>query len=251
MLGAMRLHHVEQVDRHGVEYIHKRRRLMAGLIIPPGNLYFRITGNPSEVLSRGRWLEWERSVDAATGRRWLASGETDRRGLWYRRAPGISLRQLLADDALTLEQKFEAIGWSMVALRGLHACSADWGDGLQQSLSHGDATSANVIVDLDARTADWIDFETRHLPGIPELDRQADDLRALLDSAAVHLPAACYPRLAEVLVDAVRDEALLAHLAERIAEGGRASTAAQLAQAPLAWSAAQALRTALAYALAK
>ena len=250
-LGAIRLHRVERVCIEGVEYIRKQRRLAAALLIPLGNAYLRISGNPSVVLSRTRWFAWERAVDEAAGRRLLANVETDPRSLWCRRVPGVSLQQLLADDALALEQKFAAFDWSIATLRTLHACSADWGDGMHQSISHGDATSANVIVDLDAGAACWIDFETRHLPGIPELERHADDLRALIDSAALYLPAPYYPRLAEVLVDAVRDEALLARMAERIADDWRAPTVAQLAQTPLAWCAAQALRTALAHVLAK
>jgi hypothetical protein len=251
ILGAIRLHRVERVWIEGAELIRKRRRLAAALIIPPGNVYLRMMGNPSIVLSRHRWLAWERAVDEGTGRQLLANVETDAHSLWCRRVAGIPLQQLLADDSVALEQKIEANRWSIIALRALHACTADWGDGRRQPISHGDATASNVIVDLPARIACWIDFETRHLPAIPELDRHADDLRALITSAALHLSAASDPRLTEVLVTAVGDKALLARFQERLRDDWSAPTVAQLAQAPLPWSRYQTLREALLTTLAK
>lgn len=165
--------------------------------------------------------------------------------LLCRRVPGVSLQNLLADGAYSLEQKFDAIGWSLKSLGELHQCVADWGDGIHQSISHGDATANNVIVDFNNWTAYWIDFDTRHRPEIPEVERRADDLRTLIYSAAASLPQSSFPKLADVLAAARIDLTTIACFQHRLAHESDYLTVAQLAQAPLGWSAASALRAAL------
>jgi len=245
-LAAIRLHRVESVSRDGVEFVLKRRTLLSRVLIPAGNLFLKMTGSCVIVLPFVRWLEWELTVDAAT-RRNLATLEPTAKGmsLLCRRVPGKPLRQILVDDDYSLERKLKAIGWSLTALRDLQAITADWGEGVHQSMSHGDATINNVIVDVDRRTARWIDFDTRHLPHLPELDRHTDDIRCLISSAANCLPPTSYPDLADTLAASGFDAQVLRHFRRRLANEWIHPTIDQLAQAPLKWREALALREAL------
>jgi hypothetical protein len=251
LLSMIRLHRVEFVSIDGVEWVRKRRRCFAYLIIPPGNLFLKIIGSPMIVLPSARWLEWERAIETSTQRN-LVSTDPIAKGtcLLCRRVPGISLRQVLADPDYSPEQKSDAIRWSLAALRLLHQSVVDWGRGIRQSISHGDATASNVIVDVDNRAACWIDFDTRHQPNVPEADRRTDDLRSLIYSSAVNLPASGFPELADILVAAKFDDAIVRRFRQRLTGEWSHLTAAQLAQAPLQWSAATALRAALLRALA-
>lgn len=254
MLSMIRLHRIEFVSIDGVEAVRKRRRLFAHLIISPGNLFLRITGSPMIVLPLSRWLEWEQVIETSTQRNLVLSVSTDPIGkgtsLLSRRVSGISLRQVLADSDSSPQQKFNAIRWALASLRLLHQNVADWGHGIRQSISHGDATANNVIVDLNKGAACWIDFDTRHQPNVSEADRRTDDLRSLIYSAAVSLPSSCFPELADILVAAQFDDATVQHFGQRLTIEWSHLTAAQLAQAPLRWSAATALRAALLQALA-
>jgi hypothetical protein len=103
---------------------------------------------------------------------------------------------------------------------------------------------------LNKKTACWIDFDTRHQPHLSEADRRTDDLRALIYSSAVHLPASSFPELAGILIAAQFDDAILRRFHQRLTTEWINLTAAQLAQAPLRWSAATALCSALLHSLA-
>jgi hypothetical protein len=251
MLSMIRLHRVDFVSMVGVEVVRKRRKLSAHLIIPAGNLFLKITGSPIIILPLTLWLEWEHAVEAST-RRSLVSTDpfASGTGLWCRRVPGTSLRQVLAASDCSCSQKSDAIRWSLASLRMLHENVSDSGHGIRQSISHGDATANNVIVDVNKRTACWIDFDTRHQPHVSEADRRTDDLRALIYSSAVHLPASSFPELADILIAAQFDDAVVRNFRQRLTNEWIDLTAAQLAQAPLRWSAATALRSALLQSLA-
>lgn len=245
-LAAIRLHRVESLSRDGVEFVLKRRTLLSRVLIPAGNLFLKMTGSCVIVLPSVRWLEWELTVNAAT-RRNLVTLEPTAKGtaLLCRRVPGTPLRQILVDRDCSLERKLKAIGWSLSSLHDLQAITADWGEGVHQSISHGDATIHNVIVDVDQRTACWIDFDTRHLPSLPELDRHTDDIRCLISSAANCLPLTSFPNLAETLAASQFDALVLSHFRRRVVNEWIHPTTDQLAQAPLKWGEALALREAL------
>lgn len=245
----VRLHHVQSFRINGIEVIQKRRRWFAQLIVPPGNVFVRIMGCPIVVLPSAQWLEWERSVENSTRRNLVIGDSLDPvmrpAGLLCRRVPGIALGHVLAGHQFSLEQKLAAVHWSLTALRRLHEQVADWGEGLRQSISHGDATANNVIVDVSRRTACWIDFDTRHRPDVSELDRRTDDLWVFIFSSAVHLPRSVFPDLADLLISAHVDELFLRRFRQRLANEWGSPTVAQWAQAPLQTSTATALRAAL------
>ena len=249
LLSKLRLHRVAFAANDGIDVVHKRRKVWATWVISPGNLFLKLTGSSIVVLPSSRWIAWELAVDAARQRNLVSTAGGNAIGLSCRRIPGQSLAQILAHHHVGHEQKSAALRWSLLALNELHRHVADWGDGIVQSISHGDATANNVIVNLDNGTACWIDFDTRHHPSLTEADRRTDDLRALIYSAAVHWPATRYLDLAEILIESQPECSTLRHLHARLQNEWCRMTTAQLAQAPLQWSQASALRDALLQAL--
>lgn len=250
LLSKIHLHCVKFASTDGIDIVRKRRRFFAHVMIPPGNLFLKFIGSPICVLPTTEWLQWEQSIDEAMRQNMLIPPSTDvgvvSRVLICRRLPGATLRQVLIDDNYSLEQKLDAIRWSLVALTGLHRIVADWGHELRQLISHGDATVNNVIIDVDHKTACWIDFDTRHRPGVSETNRFADDLRTLIYSAAVHLPVSDYPELARILMVTQIDDATIGSFRQKRNHEWIHLTSAQLAQAPLTWLSAVELRAALA-----
>jgi hypothetical protein len=95
-----------------------------------------------------------------------------------------------------------------------------WPDGVCRPFSHADATARNVLCDVAGGRATWIDFETLHDPCQTVAWRQADDLRALIWSAAETTGADAYGSLCAAILDSVSDAAVLGELA-RVAAGGR------------------------------
>lgn len=242
ILRSVGLHHIQRITTSDGQFLQKTRTLLARLLIQPGNLFLYATGSDFFVLPTNVWLRWEQAIDDATGRQLIVNRGN---GLWSRIVVGRSLRDLLRDSSLADKQKLDAIVLSLVALHQLHQHEADWEDGLRQSISHGDATADNVIVDLDTGTACWIDFDTRHSHRLSELDRRADDLRCLIYSAAIEMPQSCWSDMARLLADSAFDTPTLKHLQKNLVKSGLYLNVAQLAQAPLPWEAAVQLRRTL------
>jgi hypothetical protein len=144
--------------------VHKRRRPWAWLLIGLARLRFK-------TLSVRAWHAQERLVNRA------AYGDLPRvcaGWLVLPRRPG----RVLAEH-LTL-RGFAA---ALRELRRLHTLP-----GL--NFSHGDATIWNVTYDPLTDRAWWFDFETAHDRHRPPVWRRADDLRALVCSAAALLTPA-------------------------------------------------------------
>jgi hypothetical protein len=97
-----------------------------------------------------------------------------------------------------------------------------WPDGVSRPFSHGDATARNVLCDVARGRATWIDFETLHDPSRTVAWRQADDLRALLWSAAEATGGEGYCALCAAILDIVSEPALLSELA-RLSASARPS----------------------------
>ncbi len=245
MLSRCRLHRLEYAHRDGVSVVLKSRRPGSRLAIMIGNLYLRLGGNEVEVLNDREWLEWELAVDAALKRGVVIEITSDPyknpQSLLSRVCPGRPLRTCLRDSALSLDEKVAAFRWAISSLNHMHHQQVDWGHGVRQSFSHGDATVNNVIINTSTRSAFWIDFDTRHIPDRPESDRHADDLRALVFSAAENLPLACYSRLAAEFAAAELEPATICRFRERLTVQWRSLNTFQLAQSPLSWGAFHAL----------
>ncbi len=183
----------------------KARVLWCETILPLGNLYLRLQGAPAEVLPARRWLQREAAVAATLGRD--VQSRPNLRALDMRLLPGVCLREMLLGTS-PLEAKLEAVRLAAAALRQLHAVSVSEAGGHRRALSHGDATCNNVVVDQVARSAAWIDFDTRHRAHLTTLDRHADDLRTLLLSSAACLPERADPDCVESVFAGYGDEAV-------------------------------------------
>lgn len=249
ILASGRLHRIRFARVEGVEIVLKSRRLGSGVALALGNLYLRWQRSDVAVLTDNAWLQWEFAVEAATQHGVILKTRPATherfRGLISHVCPGRSLRSVLTDPACSLDEQFAAMRWAMAALHQLHRHQADWGHGLRQSLSHGDATVNNVVIHTQSNTATWIDFDTRHHPQLSALDRHADDCRALVYSAASYLPQSCYPRLATEFIASQPDASLWHRFRQRLMTDWSKPSTFQLAQAPLTWTETTALSEAL------
>ena len=249
ILASGRLHRIRYDRVASIDIVLKSRRLGSRLAIAVGNLYLRWQRSDVVVLTDNEWLQWELAVEVATNHGVVFQTQSppheNFRGLISHVCPGRSLRSILTDPACSLDEKFAAIRWAIAELHQLHRHVAEWGNGVQQPLSHGDATVNNVIVNTTTRSATWIDFDTRHHPQLSELDRHADDFRALVYSAAALLPRSCYPRLATEFIAFQPEAAFLHRFRQRLTTDWHRPNTFQLAQAPLTWTETAALTDAL------
>ncbi len=138
---------------------------------------------------------------------------------------GEPLAALLDDPALAEPERERAVACAARALAELH----------RRGLTHGDAMAGNVVVDRDAGTAHWLDFETVHDARRPIAWRRADDLRALLATCLARTApgrrAATLPRV----LDAYGDEEVVRVLAASVASALRRPLAFHLGQAPMSY----------------
>lgn len=249
ILASGRLHRIRYDRVASIDIVLKSRRLGSRLAIAVGNLYLRWQRSEVVVLTDNEWLQWEFAVEVATNHGVVFQTQSppheNFRGLISRVCTGRSLRSILTDPACSLDEKFAANRWAMAALHQLHRHVAEWGNGVQQPLSHGDATVNNVVINTQANAATWIDFDTRHHPHLSTSDRHADDFRALIFSVASCLPQSCYPRLATEFIDFQPDASLLHRFRQRLTTDGQSLNTFQLAQAPLTWTETTALTEAL------
>jgi hypothetical protein len=89
-------------------------------------------------------------------------------------------------------------------------------DGVERRWSHGDAHAGNVFYDDVEDRVVWFDFETLHAATLSDVQRHADDLRALIFSSAGYLPELRIADLVRWTVSAISNwperEALLREL---------------------------------------
>ena len=180
-LAAIRLHRLSPLPDNFQRGYCKQRTRWAQFLIPPGNLYLRVQGALSEVLARQDWIAWEAAI--ATQLKRDVRILEDHSGLEIPDLSGACLQDLLR-AAGSVEDKLRGIYLSACALQQFHRICVTNGRFTNWPLSHGDATARNVIVDLETNTANWIDFDMRHRPGLAPVTRRADDLRTLMWSSA-------------------------------------------------------------------
>jgi hypothetical protein len=240
-LARIELHRFETLDSPMGEMVRKSRRRM-GPAITFANLYLKVQGAGVEILPTRKWLLWESAVWAAMNNDVKCPEEktSDRiipcirsKGLVIPRLPGAPLGRIVAHKSIPFDVKLQCFGWALQSLLDLHGLTADWGDGLVQLISHGDATAENVIIDQSQGMATWIDFDTRHWKHLPAIERHADDLRALTFSTASCLARSEYSMLSARIRNSYRNHDVIQCFKSRLLVDWHWPNPFHLAQAPL------------------
>ena len=192
----------------------KKRYPLSWLLILPGNLLFRWRKVPVRILYTNEWKHWERSIAPFDLDGYVHSSRT----LVLERLDGVPLIAVLADTNRSDDQKFESVTLAAEALHIFHqqACEVPNRSCRVDRLSHGDATARNVMIDFRSKTATWFDFDLRHDMTAPPAERHADDLRAMLFSAAHFFPENRLNELVRTVKYCVADEQVWNKLSDQI-----------------------------------
>ncbi len=229
------------IDRH--PYYAKERSWFGAALIAAGNVYLKRLGAHARVLPDQEWRRWESEVYRVV---YDIDLVTDGRGrLLIPAWSGVSLAAFLESAEIKHAEKLGAIGLATQSLYGIHSADIEWQDGQRRSLSHGDATVENVIVNDVQATAIWFDFDTIHESSLGADWRRADDLRALTYSAAERLHAAGFPELTKTIVTNYPHAATLEALAAAVAYRRTRPISFHLAQARIGYRKRQLLDEAL------
>jgi hypothetical protein len=183
-IRAVHINRVRFQNVGGRTFVLKERHLFSWVLIIPGNFVFRWRQVPVQVLDTNQWKAWERAVVPLEH----PPQEPNSRSLAIPEIDGIPLCQLLGDGNILAEQKLELVSLAARSLRKFHQREIDAPAHGSIRLSHGDATVRNVMISREMQTATWFDFDLRHDLRVKPNDRHADDLRALLFSAAHYFP---------------------------------------------------------------
>jgi len=223
LLRSAKYSTVRIAHRDGVRLVRKRRRLYAPALVWIGAPLLRMLDTGVLVLPQ---RDWERRERRVYGMVYGASVRIDPDGTVVMPClAGESLAALLEEGSKLDESvRTTAIDLAVVALAEFH----------RSGFTHGDAMAENVIVDLEAGIAHWVDFETVHDSTRPIAWRRADDVRSLLVTCVIRtIPEKHAETLARILC-VYADDAVTRVLAASFASVWRRSLAFHLAQAPLA-----------------
>ena len=211
------------VRQDGEPLVRKYRRWYAPLLVWIGGPLVRILDTGVRVLSQRDWVERERLINRSLRG---TSIRTDADGMlllpWL---PGRTLAALLEDPKLPEPDRKQAIALAAVALAEFHG----------QGFTHGDAMAENVMVDLEAGVAHWLDFETLHESNRPVAWRRADDLRALLVTCVVRTAPEELAGTVQLILEVYPDENVSRLLAASFTSVWRRSLTFHLAQAGLSF----------------
>ena len=197
-------------ERDGRPVWLKRRRWIARPAMRFASVFFRWAHNPVEAIaSTAEWRRWELEWFRALHGPECTAGTDPDGALWIALLPGASLSRDLEAGTLTPDQLRAAA----VELKRAHgfACShhgAAW--------SHGDSHTGNFIFDAATGRARLVDFEVRHLRGMPESERHADDLLVLLQDVCGRCPADAWLPLAHGFLAAYGRDEIIALLPEKL-----------------------------------
>ena len=201
LLRAGRYSKARIVYQDGELQVRKYRMFYAPLLVWIGGPLVRVLDTGVMVLPQRDWEERERLIYRSVHG---SSIRIDADGtLVLPRLAGERLASLLEDPALDGPVRKKAIERAVVALAEFHA----------KGFTHGDAMAENVLVDLEAGVAHWIDFETVHDSSRPIAWRRADDVRALLATCLVRTVPEKRAETLQLILDAYADEGVTRVLA--------------------------------------
>jgi hypothetical protein len=167
LLRAARYSKVRIVNDAGELQVRKRRAFYAPLLVSVGNVLLRILDAGVRVLPQAEWEERERQLYQRLYDRAIRIDADATIVLPCFAVP--TLARVLEDPTVEESVRSRSIALAVAALVDFHG----------RGLTHGDAMAENVLVDLDAGLARWVDFETFHDTTRPMIWRCADDVRAL------------------------------------------------------------------------
>ena len=211
------------VDQHGELQVRKCRLFYAPLLVWLGGPLVRILDTGVRVLPQRDWEERERRVHLrlrGTSIR-IDAGEM----LVLPCLAGQTLATLLKDPELEECVRKKVIERAVVALAEFH----------HRGLTHGDAMAENVLVDLEAEVAHWVDFETIHDASRPMAWRRADDVRALLVTCLVRTVPEKRAEILQFILDVYPDAGVIRLLAASFTSVWRRPLTFHLAQAGLSF----------------
>jgi hypothetical protein len=223
LLRAARYTKTRIVIENGERRVYKYRRPYAPIFVWLSRPLMRILDTGVRVFAQGEWEERERLLYRSLRRTSVVIGANG--AVVLPCLAGETLAAMLENQALDESVRVGAVQRAVVALADLHA----------RGFTHGDAMADNVIVDLDAGVAHWVDFETAHELGRPFDWRRADDLRALLATCLVRTRPGRLAETLEVILDAYADEAIARALIARFSSALQRPLSFHLGQAPLSF----------------
>jgi hypothetical protein len=224
ILRAGKYSRVRRVTVDGEIQVRKHRVLYAPLVVWLGGPLFRMLDTGVEVLALRQWQDRERLIYEALGRSSvrIAAGGV----LVLPRLSGESLASLLENRRVDDPVRRKAIERTVAALADFHS----------RGFTHGDAMAENVLVDLDAGVAHWLDFETLHDSSRPLTWRRADDLRALVVTCLARTDPASRAETLQLIRDAYGDPEMDRLLAANFSSVFRRPLAFHLAQAGMSFA---------------
>lgn len=166
LLGRTKLHSI----RVETDMFRKRRTPVATCLLPLINLGLRIFSSRTRALPAAEWLERECRIARCFGNE--ASVERGTLILPYCDAPDVP--SYLQQGRTDLSTQRSLVQGSAKMLRELHA---------RLDEGHGDARLENALR-LGDGTVRWIDFDVGLLSTLSLHERNAEDFRALMFSAA-------------------------------------------------------------------
>jgi hypothetical protein len=192
-----------------------------------GGLLVRLLDTGVRVLPQRDWGERERQIYRSvygTAIRLDADGT-----LVLPCLAGETLATLLEDPELEEFVRRRVIETAVVALAKFH----------RLGFTHGDAMAENVMVDVDAGVAHWVDFETAHESTRQMVWRRADDVRALLVTCVLRSVPEKLAETFETVMDAYADPDVTRVLATTFTSVWRRALTFHLAQAGLSFQSFQ------------
>lgn len=211
------------VYQDGERQVRKYRLFYAPLLVWMGGPLVRLLDAGVRVLPQRDWEERERQVYRSL---YGTSIRIDVDGtLVLPCLAGDSLATLLEDPELEESVRKRVIERAVVALAEFH----------RLGFTHGDAMAENVLVDLQAGVAHWIDFETIHDSSRPMTWRHADDVRALLVTCLLRTVPEKRAETLRLILDVYQDEGVSRLLATSFTSVLRRPLTFHLAQAGLSF----------------
>jgi serine/threonine protein kinase len=223
LLRSSRYSKVRFLALNGEPHVLKSRRFYAPLLIRMGTPLLEILDTGVRILPQREWEERERRLYHDLYGREIGNDEDGT--LVLPRFEGSTLARLLEDPALDSTRRHGAITHVVVALVALH----------RRGWTHADAMAENVLIDLDARVARFVDFETIHDSSRSPIWRRADDLRALLTTCVLRTAPEHHAAILKLILDTYADEEVVRSLVTTFSSVLQRPLMFHLGQAPLSY----------------